>query len=219
MLRFALVAAVCAAAVQTGLHLGGVWLLDGRFASLDAGSDRGIGGSAVVVAGEIAALGALVACVRARTRADALRLGFLAAALGFLGIDRVAALHDRIAYGLADRANLPHAAAWPTLIVYAPLLLPSAWILWFALPGDVGTRTARAGIVCLGCALAILPVALVVDLVHGSLPHGAIRDIAIAAKEGFALAGWVLVAAALVATAGVTAARPAGATRRPTAPA
>ena len=146
MLRFALVAAVCAAAVQTGLHLGGVWLLDGRFASLDARSDRGIGGSAVVVAGEIAALGALVACVRARTRADALRLGFLAAALGFLGIDRVAALHDRIAYGLADRANLPHAAAWATLIVYAPLLLPSAWILWFALPGDVGTRTARAGI-------------------------------------------------------------------------
>jgi hypothetical protein len=213
VLRRALVVAAVAAVVQTLLHLTGAWLVDGPQPALDAGSDHGLGASAVVAAGLAAALAALVACARAGSRADALRLAFLACALGFLAIDRVAALHDDLAFGFADRAGLPHASAWATLIVYAPLLFPAAWILWFRLPGEVGVPTARAGIVALGAALAFLPAALVFHLIHGSLPP-TLREAGVAGKQAFELAGWVLVAAGLAATAGG-----AVATRRRPAPA
>jgi hypothetical protein len=213
MLRRGLVLALGATLVQTALHLFGVWELDARHPSLDAGSDHGLGAAAVVVASEVGALAALVACARARTRGDAVRLGFLACALGFLGVDRVAALHDRLAYGAAERAGLPHASAWATAVVYAPLLLPAAWILWFALPDGAGIPAARAGVIALGVALSFLPVALAVHLATGRLPE-TLREVGLAGKQGFELAGWVLVATALAATA-----ESAAATRRRPAPA
>jgi hypothetical protein len=197
LLRGAILVALAAVTAQTTLHLVDVLVLHGRFESFDAGSDRGLGAAATIVAGLAAALSALVLSLRSPNRTEANLLRFLAVGLGFLAIDRVAALHDRLAYELASLVGLPDVAAWPTPIVYGPLLLPAAYILWRRVRRSVQT-TARAGIILLGLALALLPLALGAKLFFGGVPRGIPRDLAIATKQGLELGGWVLIAAALL---------------------
>jgi hypothetical protein len=84
-------------------------------------------------------------------------------------------------------------------LVYAPLLVPAALILWSGIAGMSSRRTARAGILLLGLALALRPIALVCRLVFGHLQHGATYEIAVAMKQGLELGGWVVIAAALLA--------------------
>lgn len=199
--RGAIVVAAMAVAIQTTLHLLDVLVLQGRFPSFDAGSDRGLGAAATVIAGATAAFSALLMSFRSRSRREAWLLAFLAAGLGFLAVDRVAALHDRLGHELASHAGLPDVASWPTPIVYGPLLVPAAVIIWRGVAGGAIRVTGRAGIILLGLALAVLPLALGAELFLGGVPRGAPRDVAIAAKQGLELGGWVLVAAALLRAA------------------
>jgi hypothetical protein len=78
-------------------------------------------------------------------------------------------------------------------------LVPATLILWIGVAGRSSRRTARAGIVVLGLALALRVVALAVKLIFGHLPQGKAQEVAVAAKQGFELGGWILIAAALLA--------------------
>jgi hypothetical protein len=102
--------------------------------------------------------------------------------------------------------HLPHVAGWPTPVVLAPILAPAAVILWSGIAGRSSQRAARAGIVLLGLALALRPIALALTLTSGRLPDGTAHQLGVAAKQGLELGGWVVLAAALVTTA----ARPRG---------
>jgi hypothetical protein len=198
-LRRALVVAAVAVGAQTMVHVVDMFALGGRVGAFDAGSDHGLAAAAMVVAGGSAALAAFALSLRARTRRDSVLLAALALALGFLAIDRVTGLHDRPAYWLASVIDLPRVGAWPTPLVYAPLLLPAALILWTGVAGRPSRPTARAGIVVLGLALGVRVVALAAKLVFGHLPHGRAQEVAVAAKQGLELGGWILIAAALLA--------------------
>jgi hypothetical protein len=198
-LHRALLVAALAVGAQTTLHLVNVFALGGEFESFDAGSDHGLSAAAMVVTGGLAALAAFILSLRHRTRIDGLLLAGLAVALGFLAVDRVTGLHDRLADWLASIVDLPRVGAWPTPLVYAPLLGPAALILWSGVAGGPSRRIARAGILVLGLALALRPVALVARLLFGRMPHGTAYEIAVAAKQGLELGGWVLIAAGLVA--------------------
>src|SRR4051812_10508332 len=111
-LHHALLTAVLAVGAQTTLHLVNVLALSGSFESFDAASDHGLAAAAMVVAGGSAAVAALTLSLRRRTPRDALLLGALAVALGFLAVDRVTGLHDRPAYWLASVVDLPGVGAW-----------------------------------------------------------------------------------------------------------
>jgi hypothetical protein len=199
-LRVALLTAVVAVAVQTAVHLLDVYALDERFPSLDASSDHGVAAAAVVVAGGAAALAALTLGITSGRRRDTILLGFLAATLGLLALDRVAGLHDRLAGRVATALDLPHVAGWPTPVVLAPILAPAALILWTGIAGRSSQRAARAGIVLLGLALALRPIALALTLTSGR-PDGVAHQLGVAAKQGLELGGWVVLAVALVTTA------------------
>jgi hypothetical protein len=198
-LRRALLVAAVAVGAQTTLHLVDVFALGGTFKSFDADSDHGLAAAAMVVACGSAALAALMLSLGQRGRRDAVVLAALALALGFLAIDRITGLHDRPAYWLASVVDLPRVGAWPTPLVYAPLLGPAALILWTGVAGRASRRTARAGVVVLGLALALRVVALAAELVFGHLSHDSTKQVALAAKQGLQLGGWVLIAGALLA--------------------
>ena len=198
-LHRALLVATLAVGAQTTLHLVGLFALGGDFEPFDVGSDHGLAAAAMVVAGGSAALAALALSLRHRARIEALLLAGLAVALAFFAVDRVTGWHDRLAYGLASVVDLPRVGAWPTPLVYAPLLGPAALILWSGVAGRSSQRTARAGIILLGLALALRPIALVSRLVFGHLRHGTAYEIAVATKQGLELGGWVLIAGALLA--------------------
>jgi hypothetical protein len=200
-LRVALLTAAVAVALQTTLHLLDVFALDERFPSLDASSDHGVAAASVVVAGAAAAVASLALAVRSRRRRDEILLAFLAVTLGFLAFDRVAGLHDRLAGRVASALDLPHVAGWPTPVVLAPILAPAALILWTGIAGRSSQRAARAGIVLLGLALALRPIALALTLTSGR-PDGVAHQLGIAAKQGLELGGWVVLAVALLTTAG-----------------
>jgi hypothetical protein len=211
-LRLALLTAAAAVALQTTVHLLDVYALDERYPSLDASSDRGFAAAAVVAAGAAAALAALALGFRSRRRRDTILLGFLAVILGFLAFDRVAGLHDRLAGPVASALGLPRVAGWPTPAILAPILVPVAIILWTGIAGRSSQRAARAGIVLLGVALALRPIALALTLTSGR-PEGFAHQLGIAAKQGLELGGWVVLAVALVTTAARTGAVPRGSAR------
>jgi hypothetical protein len=218
-LRFALLTAAAAVALQTVLHLLDVFALDERFTSLDASSDHGVAAAATVVAGGAAALAALMLGLRSRRRRDAILLVVLAATLGFLAVDRVAGLHDRLAGRVASVLGLPHVAGWPTPVVLAPILAPAALILWSGIAGRTSQRAARAGIILLGLALALRPIALALTLTSGRLPEGTAHQLGVTAKQGLELGGWVVLAVALVTTAAGAGAAPRTRATARTAPA
>lgn len=147
-----------------------------------------------------ATLAAGAAALQAR-RAQAVRLGTLAAALGFLTVDRALDLHDRVGYGLAAALHVPRVDAWPASIVYAPLLACIAWMLWHSERLGVPARCARVGVALLGLSLLIRPVALAAVLVLGRIPDGRPRTIGVDVQVLLALSGWLLVAAAFVEAA------------------
>jgi hypothetical protein len=207
-LRWGFIAAVTAVAAQGSAHLA-AGLLSGtaHVGLLDSASNNGLVAAATVSAGAAAAVAAATAGLRHRERRDRARIVALALLLCFLAVDRVTSLHDRLGYAFADVIHLPHVDAWPTPLVYAPLLAPAAWILWRGTAFPATRKTARAGVALFALSLAMRPLALGVVLASGRSPHGTAREVVVAIQEGLALGGWMFVAAALLAGARLGASR------------
>jgi hypothetical protein len=168
------VAAVLVAAEALGHLLDfGVWGL--RIQALNADAENGMGPWIASLAIFVAAGAATVRALGARRRDFAA----LAAILGFLAIG-----------GRLDlRSSVPH---W--MLLYAPLLAAAAVLVWRLVPEPI----ARIGLAALALSLVIHVAGPPLLARLGWGPASWAYQVKIAIKEGTELAGWTLVAAALL---------------------
>ena len=135
------------------------------------------------------------------------------AALAFLAVDAPLAVHNRVGAAVAAAVAAPATTDdWPTPIVYAPLLAVVAVLVWRHPDRRDHRLAARAGLLVLGAALALRPLAFGAYLVWRARPRGVLRELAVAGQQGLELGGWILVGWALAAAA-LAAVRAAGARR------
>jgi hypothetical protein len=199
ILSGALILAVVGVAVQTLVDSLDVWALDRRVELLLADSDVGIFAWASVAATFAAALGALLLAT-AGTR-DRKLLCFVAGAVAFLSLDDQVRLHER-AGDLADRAESlalwePARLLWP--LIWLPLLGAAFVGLW-RVAGRLPRRpggTVVLGLVLLAAAVALEVLSSVV-IRSGSGRGSALYELEVLLEEGAELAGWILIAGALV---------------------
>ncbi|MEZ5099295.1 MAG: hypothetical protein R3C15_05730 [Thermoleophilia bacterium] len=164
------------------------WRLDGLDLDLEASWFGKASALVTLAAGGLVLAGALASALGTRAR---LALG---AALVFLGIDDLLAIHERVGWRLAhalgggdDVLRL----AWP--VAYLPFLGIAALLLLRARAGL--PRTQARGILV---ALALLALALVAELVGYGVKELGYRNrtlpdaIEVALEEGAEIAGWSL---------------------------
>jgi hypothetical protein len=195
--RWLVAGAAAAAAADVGLHLLDTLVLDGSVPLLDASSDVGLDATVSAAAASVAALAAATSAWRSpQGRRRAL---VVAAVFGFLAVDMVTGLHERLSAVATTIAAAPSPTDdWPTPVLYAPLFAITAVALW-RYPGR-GMRSARAAVLVLGGALALRPVAAAATLHWHYRPDGALREVVVGLQQGLELAGWLLVASAAVVT-------------------
>jgi hypothetical protein len=199
ILSAALVAAVAGVALQTAVDLFDFWALDRRVEILLADSDVGVFAWASVAATVVVALGALL--LAKVTPASRTLLWFVAATAAYLSLDDQLGVHERIG-DVADRADSlvrwePARVLWP--LVYLPLL--AAFFLALRhVAGRLPARHARFVVV----GIALLVAAVVFELLSVAIVRaGFDRDSVVYAlevvlEEGAELAGWILIAGALL---------------------
>jgi hypothetical protein len=193
-------------AVQCALHLVDAAVLDLRITRLDADSDKSVwswlGSASELTAAFGAALLMVAAPVRWRW------LGFLTLVFGFFSMDDAVRVHEGLGnLPLFADAGLSARLVWPAL--YAPLLLITCIQVW-RVSGGMTARcrlAARGGLVALGLAV-VLEFALSTVLVKGGLGRSVndtrvgsmLYEYEVIVEEALELAGWLLVAAGLIAT-------------------
>lgn len=199
ILTGALALAVAGVALQTVVDLVDFWALDREVELLLADSDVGVFDWAGVVATFTAALGALLlSSVATRSRR---LLWFVAAATAFMSLDDQVMLHER-AGDLADRAEglalwEPARLLWPAL--YLPLLAGLFLALWRC-AGRLFPRPGRFVV----AGLALLAAAVVLELlsaavIRAGFDRGSVLyELEVVLEEGGELAGWILIAGALL---------------------
>ena len=190
--------ALAAAFVQTTSHLVNEFLLDGEVRNLDADAEFATFAWAGSVAIFAAGLGAtLLAAVRREPRV----LYVVGAVLAFLSLDEIVQVHEQLALELGDGLGLPdYVGVRLWLVLYGPLLLVIALILWRYALGLVEEvrRTLVRGIGLLVSAVALEAVGLPTKW----LAERDVRwpdELRIAAEEAAELGGWILVATAFFA--------------------
>lgn len=192
--------AVAGVVVQTAADLVNFWAFDLSIEALKADSDASAFTWASTVATFTAAVGAFLLALLGHGRAGL--LAFSATVMAFLSLDDTLALHERVGE-LADRLGAPpelHLARvlWPA--VFFPLLAGLLWALWRlareSLPGP--RRSLELGAALLVAAVVLefgSPALLALGYGFGSTPY----ELEVVAEEGAELAGWGLIASALLA--------------------
>ena len=207
MFRGILWLAALGVVLQSLLHLVDAVFFDLRIDRLDADRDQSVWSWTGSSAELMAALGALLLLVLAPRRWKA--LGFLTLAFAFFSMDDTARIHEAL-------GNLPFLKAtglsarivWPLL--YAPLMLAVYVVLW-RVTGAMAQRCRRAtisGLVLLGVAV-VLELAASTALIkagYGRIDDGSrvgsmIYELEVVVEEALELGGWLLIAAAVIATA------------------
>ena len=191
--------AAIAVVLQSVAHLLNVLVLDRRANSIDVNAEMSLAswlGSSATFA---AALGAAaLAWVHPPRR---VALAALSALLLVLSLDDAAALHERSSVSIVDAFEGRHAyvrLVWPVLL--APVLVAS-FVLLVRAHDLVPVRQRRmlhTGLACLGAGVVaeVLGLALHID---ADRVDTAADDAQVLVEEGLELAGWILVASALVA--------------------
>ena len=198
ILAAALWLAAAGVASQTLVDVVVVWGLDRRYEVLLADSDESVFAWASVAVTFTASVGAfLLSLVAAERR----RLWFAAAAMAFLSLDDFVRIHERLG-DLSDSAESlaawePGRLLWPVL--FLPLLAGLVLALWSVagrLPGP-HRRFVAIGIALLAAAV-LLEIAsagiLRAGYDRGTVPY----ELEVIAEEGAELAGWMLIAGALL---------------------
>lgn len=199
ILAAALALAVAGVAIQTAVDLFDFWALDRDVEALLADSDVGVFAWASVAATFAAALGAaLLSSVAPRSRH---LLWFVAAAAAYLSLDDLVRIHERLG-DLSDRAEgvaawEPARVLWPAL--YLPLLAGlflALWRLCRRLPARQG-RFVAVGLVLL--AAAVVLEVLSAGVIRAGYDRGSfLYELEALVEEGAELAGWTLIAGALL---------------------
>jgi hypothetical protein len=190
------VLALVGVVLQTIGFLANAFLLDYDIWNLDADADGNALAWASSVATFTAALGALLLGLLAPTTSWQM-LG-MAAALAFFSLDDAVGVHEELASEAVHGLDLPTSvgrAFWPML--YLPLLAFVVVSLW-RLAADASERIRRA--LLLGLALLAAAVAAeVLSAVWWSEDsRPLVDDLEVAFEEGAELAGWILIASAVL---------------------
>lgn len=194
LLGVGLVLALVAVAAQTVIDLVNAFALGGRHDQLNADVE----GNAFAWASAGATFAAAFVCLFHAVVLRERRQLFvaLAAMFGFLSVDDIAQVHERIGWRLQQNLALPESiGARSFVFVYVPLVLAAAYLLWRILVGEP-ERTRRfvlAGLVLLGLAFALEPLGTAWEF--ESTPD----RIESAVEEGLELGGWILIASGLAA--------------------
>jgi len=199
--------AVVMVVLQTLLHLVDAAVFDLRIDRLDADRDASVWSWAGSAAELTSALGAALLLVAAPARYRA--IAFLALVFVFLSMDDTVQVHERLSHVL-DRFGtpIPRRMVWP--IIYAPLML-AAYVLLWRLSGamvDLCRRAVRAGLVMLGLSI-VLEFAVSTLLIRAGYHRtnedtrtgSMVYELEVVVEEALELAGWLLIGAALLATA------------------
>lgn len=201
ILDVALVTALVGVAVQTVVDFVVFWAFDRDVFVLLADSDDSVFAWASIVATFAAALGALLLSFVDDERRRLLR--FVAAAAAFLSLDDFVQIHERLGE-LADEAE--NEASWePARLLWPVIFFPLLGVLFLALWRLAERLARRAGRFVL-VGLALLAAAVVLELASaGILRAGYDRgttlyELEVVAEEGAELAGWILLAGALLAS-------------------
>jgi hypothetical protein len=178
--------AAAAAVAQGATHLIHVFVLDGRYADLlDADSNRSVFDVVSVIA-EASACAACLALARWHRWARP-RFLALAGLLAFITLDDAVGLHDRIGVD------------WPLILF--PLLACTFLLLWSALDEPETCAYIRVGLLLLTISVllgqAAEPVLTAFGWGIGSWPY----ELKIVIKQGAELAGWIVIAGALIVAA------------------
>ncbi|HSK17476.1 MAG TPA: hypothetical protein VK915_15075 [Gaiellaceae bacterium] len=201
ILDWAVALAVAGVLVQTAVNLVNLWAFDRRFEVLQADSDAGAFAWASIAATFAAALGALLLSLVWAERRRLLWL--VAAGCAFLSFDDHMRIHERLG-DLADRAEglaawEPARLLWP--VVFFPLLAGLFLALWWLardLPPPRAGRYVRTGLALLAVAVALEVVSA--GLIRAGHDRGSgLYELEVLLEEGAELAGWILIAGALLA--------------------
>jgi hypothetical protein len=199
ILQATVVLAVAGVAVQTVVDLVVHWGFDHDVWALLADSDESVFAWASIVATFAAALGALLLSFAVRD--GRALLWFVAAAAAFLSLDDFVQIHER----LGERAGGQDQEGWePGRLVWPALFFPLLAALFLALRRVAARLGGRAGrLVLIGLALFAAAIALELasaGIVRAGYGGGTtLYELEVVAEEGAELAGWVLVAGALLA--------------------
>jgi hypothetical protein len=214
LLRTGLILAVVASIGQTLGHVVNLFALHDRYYHLDVSSEGTAFSWASTAATFAAACGALLLAARPETHRRSLMV-VLGASLAYVSLDDFIELHERSGDWVADRIGAPEFVG-PRLWVFLflPILAAAARLLaWTASQAPARPpRYLLAGMGLLVAAVVSEALGILTKLVeeHGiESPHRLRAGL----EEGLELAGWVLIAAALIAmlyTPSVIAARTAG---------
>jgi hypothetical protein len=199
ILRAGAVVTIAAVAVQSIAHLVNVKAYDLGVNLINVDSDTGLFAWASSVA--TAATAVLIGMLATHDRRRSLWVGALAAAVLFLALDDMLAIHERVSELKTEIGGLEHASRlfWP--LVYMPLLTAVFAGLWL-LSGRIEpwpALTLRLALAALAAAIAMemaSPLLFELGFGHGSAPY----ELEAVAEEGLELGGWMLAGTAIAAT-------------------
>jgi hypothetical protein len=192
--RIALFATLALVAV----HLGNEWVLDDRIEGVDADVE----GNALTWASSVSTFAvALTAALHAAAFEKQRReFAVLAALTLWFSLDDVAIIHERLGLKLGeDVLGLTESVAvrlW--LVVYLPLLVLAALILW-RIAQEAGPPAERAIRFGLGLLVASIPVEVIGAATRELAEDGTDvpNDLRVAIEEALELGGWILIASGL----------------------
>lgn len=199
VLRIGLTLAAAGVVLQSISDLVSFTVYDLEVEIARAESDSSAWAWASIVTTFTAAVGAML--LYAVRPGKSLRLVLLAVAIAFLSLDDMIQLHERSAeyvtkLGVPEEWHLAR-LFWPA--VFFPVLAATLWLLWdlsSSMP-DRYRRVLLAGAVLLVAAIALeasSPAIFWVGFERGGLAY----ELEVIAEEGAELAGWVLIATALI---------------------
>jgi hypothetical protein len=194
--------------LQCLLHLVDAAVFDLRIGRLDADSDRSVWSWTGSAAELMAALGAGLLMVVAPGRWK--WLAFLTVVFAFFSMDDTVQVHERLSHildGFPGGPPIPRRALWP--ILYAPLMLLTYILMW-RVSGAMAQRcraAVRGGLVMLGVAIVLefAVSTLIIRAGYGRVAHDTrvgsmLYEFEVIVEEALELAGWLLIAAAFIAT-------------------
>lgn len=194
LLRRGVVVAVVLAVVQTTVHLVNHWTANNPLWNANAEENPMAFLSATVIA--TTAWGAFALRREQPLRRHALVLGSI---VGFFALDEVLRIHERIGWRAARLVGLSgdwDSVLWP--IVYVPLM-----VVVVVLVVLVARRSSRRSRKTVFTGLVLLATAVVIEFVTAPFSTqetaaGAVHAVAGGVEEAFELAGWILLATAML---------------------
>jgi hypothetical protein len=190
------VLAVVAVVLQTIGFFANAFFLEYGIWNLDADRDGNALAWASSVATFAAALGALLLGLLAPT--GRWQMFGMAAALSFLSLDDAAAIHEKLASRTVQSLDFPAIvghAFWPLL--YLPLLAFVVFSLW-RLATNASKNIRRPMLLGIALLAAAVAAEMASSLWRSEDSRPLVDDLEIAFEEGAELAGWILIATAVL---------------------